>query len=179
MLHFRAVLAPPVKWAFKQFLMHYMYSFFKRVLYAQLTGMNTKSIRWTQIYNCFLKRVLFTQPTMTALLESFQLRGKYMYMSIANKPRWNLLASFSLLSFKLIRLMIFFQPLSLSFSTNKFSKSCPLFSACTITTCKPDESYRMPRLIQVSSTRSSGTLSFSTEERSPTSLNNYMTNLYK
>ena len=113
MLHFRAVLAPPVKWAFKQFLMHYMYLFFKRVLYAQLTGMNTKSIRWIQIYNCFLKHVLLTQPTMTTLLESFQPREKYMYMSIANKPRWNLLASFSLLSFKLIWLMIFFQPLSL------------------------------------------------------------------
>lgn len=156
MLHFRAVLAPPVKWAFKQFLMHYMYLFFKRVLYAQLTGMNTKSIRWIRIYNCFLKHVLFTQPTMTAPLESFQLRGKCMYVSIPNKPPWNLLAGFSLLSFKLIWVMIFFQLLSPS-QTNS-QKPCSLFLACIITVCKPAETSTVPHLIQMSSSRSSGTV---------------------
>lgn len=76
--------------------------------------------------------------------------GKYMYMSIPNKPSWNLLVLFPQLSLKLIWLIVYSQLLPPF--TNKFSTYCSLFLACITIICELDESYTKPHSTQIKST---------------------------
>lgn len=150
MLPCRAVLAPPVKWAFKQFLMHYMYLFFKRVLYAQLTGMNTKSIRWIQIYNCLQSMYYWLDQPWQPFWSPSSWEGKCMCMSIPRKPSRNRSVRVSQRGVKLIWLIVASQFLSPQILKMLFTIFSLHYHSII---CELDESYANPHSIQINSTK--------------------------